>query len=176
MKLKIKVKVLTQGCMPKIIKGGEWIDLKAATDMVLPAPQSGTLKRDNKTEEGYRDVTMEVNYIPLGVAMKLPEGFEAILAPRSSTPSKFKLMIPNSFGVIDNSYSGNNDEWKLVCTTMKKATIHRGDRVCQFRIQPSQKATVWQKLKWIFSNGIELVEVDNLEGPDRGGFGSTGVQ
>jgi dUTP pyrophosphatase len=59
---------------------------------------------------------------------------------------------------------------------MKKATIHRGDRVCQFRIQPSQKATVWQKLKWIFSNGIELVEVDNLEGPDRGGFGSTGVQ
>lgn len=74
------------------------------------------------------------------------------------------------------SYSGNNDEWKLVCTTMKKATIHRGDRVCQFRIQPSQKATVWQKLKWLLSNGIELVEVDNLEGPDRGGFGSTGVQ
>lgn len=73
------------------------------------------------------------------------------------------------------SYRGNDDEWHYVCSTMTKATIHKGDRICQFRIQLSQKATFWQKLKWLFSSGIELVEVDKLNDTNRGGFGSTGV-
>lgn len=52
--------------------------------------------------------------------------------------------------------------------------MHKGDRICQFRIQLSQKATVWQKLRWLFSSGIKFVKVDDLGGTDRGGFGSTG--
>ena len=172
--MKIQVKLFDENCKITKFNQGDWFDLKVRSNVDLCQPQAGIQYQQEGNK--FRDVTFTKAILPLGIAMKLPEGFEAILAPRSSTPSKFKLMIPNSFGVIDNSYSGNNDEWKLVCTTMKKATIHRGDRVCQFRIQPSQKATVWQKLKWLFSNGIELVEVDNLEGPDRGGFGSTGVQ
>lgn len=177
MKLKIKVKVITKGCMPSINEKGDWIDLKSAVDVTLKAPQSGSLKR--KTENGeqvsYRNVTMDTTYIPLGVAMKLPDGFEAVVNSRSSSPYKFKLFIPNGQGVIDGSYRGNDDEWHYICSTMTKATIHKGDRICQFRIQLSQKATFWQKLKWLFSSGIELVEVDKLNDTNRGGFGSTGV-
>lgn len=172
--MKIKVKLFDDNCAITVNEQGDWFDLKTRCGVIMDKPQAGV--QYQKDGYKYRDVNVAYGIVPLGVAMKLPEGFEAILASRSSTPNKFKLLIPNGLGIIDNSYSGNNDEWKFVCTTMKKATIHRGDRVCQFRIQPSQKATVWQKLKWLFSNGIELVEVDNLEGPDRGGFGSTGVQ
>jgi dUTPase len=52
--------------------------------------------------------------------------------------------------------------------------IKKGDRICQFDIQPSMKATFRQKLKWLLSNGIELEFVDELDNPDRGGHGSTG--
>lgn len=52
--------------------------------------------------------------------------------------------------------------------------INKGDRICQFRIQLSQKATFWQKIKWLLSSGVELVKVDNLSSVNRGGFGSTG--
>lgn len=178
MKLKIKVKVLEGGYMPQIIDKGEWIDLRAAENVVLAPCQSGTLikKKIDGVEKGFRNVSMPVNYVRLGVAMKLPDGFEAILVSRSSTPYKFNIFVPNSFGVIDNSYCGNEDEWKLICTPLKKATINRGDRICQFRIQLSQKATFWQKLKWFFSSGVELVEVDKLEDNNRGGIGSTGIK
>ena len=178
MKLKIKVKVLTEGCMPEINEKGDWIDLKAAKDMEFNAAQSGTLKR--KTVEGeevsYRNVEIGVTYIPLGVAMKLPDGFEAIVASRSSGPKKLNIFIPNGIGIIDQVYSGNRDEWNYVASPMKATTIHKGDRICQFRIQLSQKATVWQKIKWFFSSGVKIVEVDNLDGADRDGIGSTGVK
>lgn len=177
MKLKIKVKVLTEGCMPQIIEQGEWIDLVCAENTTLHASQSGTLRKVTKgdTVTHYRDVTTDVQYIPLGVAMKLPNGFEAIVAPRSSTPKKFGIFVSNSIGIIDNSYSSNEDEWKLVTSPLKFTKINKGDRICQFRIQLSQKATFWQKLKWLFSSGVELVEVEDLGNNSRGGFGSTGI-
>ena len=59
---------------------------------------------------------------------------------------------------------------------IRDTTIHKGDRICQFRIQLSQKATMWQKLKWLFSSGIELVKVQKLNGNNRTGIGSTGVK
>lgn len=177
MKTKIKVKVLTQGCMPTITTNGDWIDLRSATELELEAPQSGVLKKktvDNKTVS-YRNVMFDIHYIPLGIAVELPDGYEALINSRSSSPYKFKLFIPSGQGVVDNSYNGNNDEWHYVCSTLNKATIHKGDRICQFRIQLSQKATLWQKIKWLFSSGIELVEVSELNNPDRNGLGSTGV-
>lgn len=83
MNMKIKVKVITPGCMPEIIEKGDWIDLKVAKNVELEAN------------------TSKVNLLPLGVAMKLPEGFEAIVASRSSTPSKLGIICANAFGVID---------------------------------------------------------------------------
>lgn len=174
MKLKVKVKVLTEGCMPTIIDNGDWIDLKAAKDMEIKAAQAGVQYQEGG--EKYRDVHINTSYIPLGVAIKLPEGFEALINSRSSGPSKLKLFIPSGQGVVDNSFSGNDDQWHYVVAPMSNAHIKKGDRVCQFRIQLSQKASVWQKIKWLFSSGIELVEVDNLSDNSRGGLGSTGIK
>ena len=159
--------------MPEIIEKGDWIDLRSSVDMEIKASQAGTQYTENG--EKYRDVFTYVSYIPLGVAMQLPKGFEAIIASRSSGPSKLGLSIPSGQGIIDNSYNGNEDQWYYVASPLRNTEIRKGDRICQFRIQLSQKATFWQKLKWFFSSGIELVEVDNLSTNNRGGIGSTGV-
>lgn len=178
MKLKIKVKRFKneQGeplvSFPKVIKKGDWVDLYTAEECVLQAPQAGTLKGHDVK---HRDVVSEVTYIPLGVAMKLPAGFEAIVAPRSSIAKKVGVMCANSIGIIDNSYKGNDDQWMFPAITLRKTSIAANTRLCQFRIQLSQKATVWQKLKWFFSSGIKLVEVDSLSEDNRRGFGSTGI-
>lgn len=177
MKLKILVKRFKNEAgtplvnLPKIIKKGEWVDLCAAKECVLNAPQAGTLKGHDVK---HRDVVSDVTYIPLGIAMQLPEGFEAIIAPRSSAAKNMGIMCANSIGVVDNSYCGNNDQWMFPVVTLRKTSIAANTRLCQFRIQLSQKATVWQKLKWFFTSGIKFEEVEFLKDLDRSGFGSTG--
>lgn len=178
MKLKVKVKRINKNLeLPKIIDKGDWIDLRATETVTLKAPQAGTLKRRkaNGVEESYRDVTFSTSLIGLGVAMQLPAGFEAIVLPRSGTFKNFGVIVANSEGVIDQPYCGDNDEWKFNAIAFKDTTINEGERICQFRIQLSQKATFWQKLKWLFSSGIEIVEVDSLGEVNRGGFSTTGI-
>lgn len=178
MKLKVKVKRIKNDgsdftvALPKFIKKGDWVDLSAAKDFVLNAPQAGTLKGK---EVKHRDVVSEVTYIPLGVAMQLPKGFEAIMAARSSAPNKLGIMQANGIGVIDNTYCSDTDEWMFPAVSLRKTSIAVNTRICQFRIQLSQRATFWQKLKWFFSSGIEFVEVDSLNNEARGGLGSTGL-
>jgi len=99
--------------------------------------------------------------ISLNCCMELPEGYEAIVAPRSSTFKKFGLIMTNSFGVIDSSYCGNEDVWRFPALAMRKTTIYKGDRICQFRIVKRQPDIVFK-------------EVNNLDNPNRGGIGSTG--
>lgn len=74
------------------------------------------------------------------------------------------------------SYCGNNDEWHFPAIAFRDTMILDGHRICQFRIQLSQKATLWQKIKWFLSSGVKIVEVESLDGTDRGGFGTTGVK
>lgn len=123
------------------IDQGDWIDLRAAETVEMTAG--------------------EFRLISLGVSMKLPEGYEAHLAPRSSTFKKWGITQVNSFGVIDNSYSGTNDIWRVPVLAHRDTTIYEGDRICQFRIVKKQP-------------DITFVEVDELDSTDRGGFGSTG--
>ena len=123
------------------IDQGDWIDLRAAETVDMTAG--------------------EFKLISLGVSMKLPEGYEAHLAPRSSTFKKWGITQVNSFGVIDNSYSGTNDIWKVPVMAHRDTTIYEGDRICQFRIVKKQPE-------------ITFVEVEELDSTDRGGFGSTG--
>lgn len=157
MKLKIKIKLFRSQRLPELVDKGDFVDLRYGGENTV------------YLNEG--DYTL----LELGVAMKLPKGFEAIIVSRSSTYNRFGIMNPNGFGVIDGSYSGNNDEWKYPALALRDSVvIHTWDRICQFRIQLSQKATVWQKLRWLFSSGIKFVKVDDLDGTDRGGFGSTG--
>ena len=179
MKLKIKVKRINKNIpLPKVIDKGDWIDLRAAETISLRAPQAETLKRYMVNGKGasHRDVSFDNKLVNLGLAVKLPEGFEAVVLPRSSAFNNFGVILANSEGVIDNSYCGNNDEWKFNAVAFRDTVINEGDRIGQFRIQLSQKATFWQKLKWLLSSGVEIIEVDEFEDPDRGGIGSTGLK
>lgn len=179
MKLKIKVKRLNKNIdLPEVIDEGDFIDLRAAESVTMHAPQAGVLKRHkvNGAEYSHRDVEFDFKLIPLGVAMQLPKGFIAVPVPRSSTYKKYGITQANSFGVIDQTYCGDNDEWRFPAIAYRDTVIPEGERICQYEIKLSQKATMWQKLKWLFSSGVKIVEVESLSGADRGGFGTTGVK
>jgi len=140
--------------MPVIRDNGDWIDLMTAERVSM--------------------LSGEYLQIPLGIAVEMPNGFEAVVVPRSSTFRKWGVFLANSQGVIDNTYSGSFDEWCFPAFAAHSSEIPSGTRICQFRIQPSQFATPWQKIKWLFTRKIEIVEVDVLNGNQRGGLGSTG--
>lgn len=178
MKLTIKVRKINSDIkLPEVIKKGDFIDLRVAEETIMNAPQAGVLKKHKvgDKEVSHRDVEFDFKLIPLGIAMKLPKGLIATVVPRSSTYKKYSIIQANSMGVIDNSYSGNYDEWKFPAIAFRDTVIPKGERICQFSIQLSQKATFWQKLRWLLSSGIEIIEVESLDDTDRGGFGSTGV-
>lgn len=137
----IKIKYLRDIQKIERFNVGDWIDLRAAEDITLTAG--------------------EYKLIPLGVAMELPKGYEAIVAPRSSTFKKYRMIMANSIGIIDESYKGENDEWHFPALATRDTKIHKNERICQFRIMEHQPL-------------IHLQEVDHLDNEDRGGFGSTG--
>ena len=120
----------------------DWIDLRSAEDTEL--------------KKG------EFKLINLGVAMKLPKGYEAHIVPRSSTYKNFGIIQANHMGIIDESYCGDNDFWRFPALAMRDTIIHKNDRICQFRIMKHQPF-------------IEFEEVEILGEKDRGGFGSTGT-
>lgn len=131
-----------EGAEPlEILNQGDWIDLKAAETVTLKAG--------------------EFRKISLGVSMKLPEGYEAHIVPRSSTFRNWGIIQVNCVGIIDNSYCGDDDIWGYQVLAMRDTTIERGDRICQFRLMKKMEKP-------------ELITVEHLTGPNRGGFGSTG--
>lgn len=170
--MKIEVKLFEGGKMPQVNEKGDLFDVFAREGVTLKGPQSGVLHQVNN--EKLRDVEFSSTLIPLGFAMGLPEGFKANLCSRSSTYPKWKIILWNAVGKIDSSYSGDEDEWKCGVIAFGHTEIKPGDKIAQFEIYPSSKATVWQKLKWLFSNKIEFVEVESLNKESRGGFGTTG--
>lgn len=125
----------------EILDNGDWIDLRAAEDVNL--------------EKG------DFRLISLGVSMKLPEGYEAHIVPRSSTFKHWGIIQANHMGVIDNSYCGDNDIWKFPAIATRDTVIYKNDRICQFRIMKKQPC-------------VRFDTVEHLNGPDRGGFGSSG--
>lgn len=164
MKLELKVKYF-EGQDKKLgfIKNGDWVDLYANEDVFIPKG--------------------EMRLVPLGVAIKLPEGYEAILAPRSSTYKTWGVIQTNSIGVIDESYCGDSDQWMipLMCMNeveqlsidagfakpiiVKGSYIRKGDKIAQFRIQEKMPR-----------NDISIIEVDTMDDASRGGFGTTGTK
>ena len=99
--------------------------------------------------------------IPLGVSIELPEGYEALLCPRSSTFKNWGIIHTNSTGIIDETYCGDNDEWQFPAYATRSVDIPKNTRICQFRIFKHQPT-------------VELIEAEHLSDNDRGGFGSTG--
>lgn len=104
----------------------------------------------------------EFHLIPLGVGMKLPDGYKANVYPRSSTYKNFGIIMANSVGQVDNSYSGDSDQWMFPAIALRDTVVHKNDRICQFEIQKIQP-------------DIEFVEVEHLDEENRGGIGSTGI-
>ena len=164
---KIKVKFFGENQL-SVIKKGDWIDLTSRKDYNLIGPEI------IKAEDGKDNVQFNTQTIPLGFAMQLPAGYEAVVVARSSTFKNFHIMATNAMGVIDNSYRGDDDEWKFQCIAFTNSTIKTGDRICQFKIQLSQKATVCQKIKWLFTSKFEFITVPLFNCESRGGFGTTG--
>lgn len=140
---KIQIKYFTDKIEPLTYVDGksDWIDLRAAQEVVLKAG--------------------EFKLIPLGVAMRLPKGYEAHVVPRSSTFKNFGIIQTNHFGVIDETYSGDNDQWFMPVYAVRDTQIHVNDRICQFRIMEHQPTICFE-------------QVEKLDDTDRGGFGSTG--
>jgi dUTP pyrophosphatase len=150
--MKINIKYHTDIIKIEKIEKGDWIDLRCAEDIII--------------NQG------EFKLISLGVSMKLPAGYEARVVPRSSTFKNYGIIQTNSMGIIDNSYSGDNDIWMFPAFCLlgksyeglnKYSIIQKNDRICQFRIVEKQPE-------------VEFIVVDSLGNIDRGGLGSTGVQ
>ena len=141
--MEVKIKYFSDIEKIKKFKYGDWIDLRSAEDVELKA---GDFK-----------------IIKLGIGMKLPYGWEAHVAPRSSTYKNFGIICANSFGIIDNSYCGDEDEWGFPAIALRDTTIHKNDRICQFRVVEKQPS-------------IDFVEVGHLDKVSRGGFGTSGVK
>ena len=92
----IKIKYLRDIDKITRFNTGDWIDLRAAETVHL--------------RQG------ETALIPLGVAMELPAGYEALIAPRSS------------------AFRGDGDEWHFPAYAVRDTVIYKNDRICQFRI------------------------------------------
>ena len=121
----------------------DWIDLRASEEVTLKAG--------------------EFCLIPLGVAMELPEGYEAHVVPRSSTFKNYGIIQTNSCGIIDGTYCGDDDMWRMPVYAVRDTVIHVNDRICQFRIFENQPKNTFD-------------EAESLGNKNRGGFGSTGKQ
>lgn len=125
----------------KPMPNGDWIDLRSAQRVEIKAG--------------------EFSLISLGISMKLPEGYEAHVVPRSSTFKSWGIIQTNSMGIIDNSYCGDNDIWYFPAFAIRDTIIDKNDRICQFRIVEKMPA-------------INFIETQLLENLSRGGFGSSG--
>lgn len=128
----------------KIERHGGWIDLQCAQDTLI-MPHKATI-------------------VPLGVNLRVPEGYETIIAPRSSTCLKHGILMGNSIGIIDQDYCGNLDELGMVAVnyTDDPVTVEKGLRICQFKVVRAMPA--------VFFNFV-----GDMGSVNRGGYGSTGM-
>lgn len=127
----------------KQIENGDWIDLRVSENIQMKAG--------------------EFKLIPLGVAMELPKGYEALVIPRSSTFKNYGIIQANSVGLIDETYCGDNDQWMFPAYATRDVEIPFNTRICQFRLFKHQRP-------------IEFMKVVSLGNKDRNGFGSTGTK
>ena len=142
--MEIEIRYLSDKIEPlRYIDGkSDWIDLRAAADIEMKAG--------------------EFRLIPLGIAVRLPEGYEAYVVSRSSLYRNYGIIQANSFGIVDETYCGDNDEWFFPAIALRDTIVHTNDRICQVRIQKHQPP-------------VEFVVREHLSDTDRGGFGTTGL-
>jgi dUTP pyrophosphatase len=162
---KIKIKYLDKNIDKlKKVEHGDWVDLRVSS--VKLSRNKKSFVEISKADPKGKELSFkkgDVLKIGLGVAMELPKGYEANAVPRSSTFKHYGLIQLNHFGIIDESYNGNNDQWIFMGYALKDGKISKNDRVCQFRINKKMP-------------DINFKIVEDLENENRGGIGSTGKQ
>lgn len=141
-KIKCKVSDYTVNNNLNNQRYGDWVDLCTLDNIDLKAGEDAL--------------------IDLGIAMKLPKGYEAHLLPRSSTFKRTGLLLTDGMGIIDEAYCGNNDTWKAHVYATRDIHVNLGTRLFQFRIVKKQP-------------NLKFVYVSRLKDKDRGGYGSTGA-
>ena len=139
--MKIDIKYHTDIIPLEMVENGDWIDLRVAEDVRMKAG--------------------EFRIISLGVSMKLPEGYEAHIVPRSSTFKVWGILQTNHMGVIDNSYCGDDDIWGFPALATRDVHIEKNSRICQFRLVKKMKK-------------VDFKTVNSLGNKNRGGWGSSG--
>jgi len=139
--------------------------LSHGRDLALPAyatPGSAGLDLRAAIEKPLKMAPGQIELVPTGIAVAIPQGFEGQVRPRSGLATKHGVTLINAPGTVDSDYRG-----ELMCSLINlnaaPYTIHRGDRIAQMVIAPVVK--------------VKLKEVEELPPSERGsgGFGHTGV-
>jgi dUTP pyrophosphatase len=105
----------------------------------------------------------QIAYIPMNVAVQIPDGYFVMMVPRSST-HKMGIKSINGAGIFDRDFCGDNDEYNFIAYnfTDSQVKIEKGTRVCQLLL--------------IKCENFEIDEVEEMNNADRGGIGSTGLK
>lgn len=133
-------------------------------DLPLPAYQSsGAAGFDLLCRVQTTIMPNEVALLPANVVVATPPGYMLLVAARSSTPRRKGLSVPHGLGVIDQDYSGDGDEIHVQVYNFidRPVTVERGERIAQGVFVRVDRAS-WR-------------EVERMDAPTRGGFGSTGA-
>ncbi len=134
-------------------------------DKTLPIPiyeTNGSVGFDFLARTDVSIKPKEIMLIPSNVIIHTPEKHALIVVSRSSTPRKKGLTMPHGIGVIDQDYSGEDDEIKIQVQnfTDEEVIIYRGEKIAQGL--------------FVRVDIAEFEEVDEMGKDSRGGFGSTG--
>ncbi|QLL24923.1 dUTP diphosphatase [Actinobacteria bacterium IMCC26103] len=134
-------------------------------DKDLPLPnyaKSGDAGADLVSRVDFTLAPGERKLVPTGISIALPDGYVALVHPRSGLAIKHGVTMVNSPGTVDAGYRGELQIILINHDQKESISFQRGDRIAQLVIQQVERA--------------EFIEVENLPGSGRGtgGFGSTG--
>jgi dUTP pyrophosphatase len=164
--MRIRIKYFEGATKLKKIEKGNWIDVYSSKDVFV--------------KEREREM------IPLGFALELPQGWEAHLAPRSSTFKTWGIIQTNSVGVVDDTYIGDNDEWHMPVYCLQGKHVEKNSKILSEdeRMYETESCGTWIKkgdkigqfrIMEVMPK-IEFEEVESFGNSDRGGFGTTGTK
>lgn len=143
--MKLKIKRFDKSLPLPVHKtaGAVAVDLSARIDLIIEPHQ--------------------IVYIPMNVAIKIPDGYFILMTQRSST-HKMGIVGLNGVGVFDRDYCGDDDEYHYVAYnfTDNLVKIEKGARLCQILL--------------IKCETFDFEEVATMDSANRGGFGTTGVK
>lgn len=166
---KVKIKTIRPSAQLPVKNNGNWYDCFVNKISLVRGDKLQKSFNENVFDNvGELSVITPIKYkrgdvliCSLGFAMELGKGYEAHIIPRSSTFAKKGLILTNSVGLIDSSYCGDEDEWVAVFYATRPGSIKVHDRLVQMTIQKSNP-------------NVDFEEVNSLNNPNRGGYGSTG--